>query len=81
MRKRGLIVRKLRSCRPKGPTNSGRMRTIVTAALQYLQTELILWIRLVDVDIFRYIIQISNYNSLIIFIYFLKDTKIRRPLF
>jgi hypothetical protein len=44
MRKRGSIV-----CLPKGPTNSVRMRTNVTAALQrqYLQTELILWIRLV----------------------------------
>jgi hypothetical protein len=45
---RGLIVCKWRPCLPKGPTNSARMRTIVTAALQrqYLQTELILWIRL-----------------------------------
>jgi hypothetical protein len=47
MRKRGSIVYKLRSCLPNGPTNSARMRTIVTAALQrqYLQTEIILWIR------------------------------------
>jgi hypothetical protein len=47
MRKRGSIVCKLRPCLPKGPTNSARMRTIVTAALerQHLQTELILWIR------------------------------------
>jgi hypothetical protein len=36
-------------CFRKGPTNSARMRTIVTVALQwqYLQTELILWIFLV----------------------------------
>jgi hypothetical protein len=47
MRKLGSIVCKLRPCLPKGPTNSARMRTIVTAALQrqYLQTKLILWIR------------------------------------
>jgi hypothetical protein len=32
MRKRGLIVCKLRPCDPKGPTNSARMHTIVTAA-------------------------------------------------
>jgi hypothetical protein len=33
----------------KGPTNSACMRTMVTAALQwqYLQMELILWIRLI----------------------------------
>jgi hypothetical protein len=50
MRKRGSIVCKLRPCLPKGPANFARMRTIVTAALQrqYLQTELILWIRLVN---------------------------------
>jgi hypothetical protein len=38
-------------CLPKGPTNSARMRTIVTALLQwqYLQTELILWIHLVHI--------------------------------
>jgi hypothetical protein len=49
MRKRGSIVCKLRPCLPKGQTNSARMRTIVTAALQRqcLQTELNLWIRLV----------------------------------
>jgi hypothetical protein len=49
MHKRDSIVWKLRPCLPNGPTNSARMRTIVTAALQrqYLQTELILWIRLV----------------------------------
>jgi alpha-N-acetylglucosamine transferase len=49
MRKRGSIVCKLRPRLPKGTTNSARKRTIVTAALQrqYLQTELILWIRLV----------------------------------
>jgi hypothetical protein len=49
MRKRGSIVCKLRPCLPKGPINSASMRTIVTVALQwqYLQTELILWIRLV----------------------------------
>jgi hypothetical protein len=49
MRKHGLIVCKLHPCLPKGPTNSARMRIIVTAVLQlqYLQTELILWIRLV----------------------------------
>jgi hypothetical protein len=49
MRERGSIVCKLRLCLPKGPTNSARMRTTVTAALQrqYLQTELILWIRLI----------------------------------
>jgi hypothetical protein len=51
MRKRGSIVCKLRSCLPKGPTNSARMRNILTAALQrqFLQTELILWIRLVHI--------------------------------
>jgi hypothetical protein len=42
-----------RPCLPKGPTNSARIRAIVTAALQrqytYLQTKLILWIRLVKV--------------------------------
>jgi hypothetical protein len=49
MRKCGSIVCKWRPCLPKGPTDSARMRTIVTAALQwqYLHTELILWIRLV----------------------------------
>jgi hypothetical protein len=49
MRKRDSIVRKWRPCLPKGPTNSARMRTIVTTELQrqYLQTELTLWIRLV----------------------------------
>jgi hypothetical protein len=48
MRKRGSIVCKLCPCLPKGPTNSTCMRTLVAAALQqqYLQTELILWIRL-----------------------------------
>jgi hypothetical protein len=47
--KRGSIVCKLHPCLPKGPTNSAGMHTIVIAALQqqYLQTELILWIRLV----------------------------------
>jgi hypothetical protein len=52
MRKRGSIVFKWRPCIPNGPTNSARMRTIVTAALQqqYLETELILWIRLVNTD-------------------------------
>jgi hypothetical protein len=51
MGKRGSIACKLRPCLPKGPTNSARMRTIVTAALQqqYLHTELILWICLVFV--------------------------------
>jgi hypothetical protein len=46
MRKRGSIVCKLLPCLRRGPTNSARMRNIVTAALQrqYLQTELILWI-------------------------------------
>jgi hypothetical protein len=34
MRKCGSIVCRLRPCLPKGPTNSARMRTIVTAALQ-----------------------------------------------
>jgi hypothetical protein len=50
MRKRNSIVCKLCPCLPKGATNSARMRTVVTAALQrqYLQTELILWIRLVN---------------------------------
>jgi hypothetical protein len=49
MCKHGLIVCKLCPCLSKGPTNSARMRTIVTAALQeqYLQTELILWISLI----------------------------------
>jgi hypothetical protein len=55
MRKRGSIVWKMRPCLPKGPTNSARMRTILTAALQrqYLQTELILCIRLVHVENFN----------------------------
>jgi hypothetical protein len=50
MCKRGSIVCKSRPCRPKGPTNSAHMHTVVTAALQrqYLQTELILWICLVS---------------------------------
>jgi hypothetical protein len=49
MHKRGLIVCKWHPCLSKGSTNSARMHTIVTTALQwqYLQTELILWIRLV----------------------------------
>jgi hypothetical protein len=42
MLKRGSIVCKLHLCLPKGPINSTRMRTVVTAALQYLQMELIL---------------------------------------
>jgi hypothetical protein len=54
MRKHDLIVCKLHLCPPKGPTNSAHMHTIVTATLQrqYLQTEPILWICLVQ-----------NYNS------------------
>jgi hypothetical protein len=50
MCKHGLIVCKLHPCLQKGPTNSACMRTIVTAAWQqqYLQMELILWIRLVQ---------------------------------
>jgi hypothetical protein len=52
MRKHGSIACKLRLClpKPKGPTKSASMHTIVTTALQrqYLQTELILWICLVD---------------------------------
>jgi hypothetical protein len=46
MRNCGSIVCKSCPCLPRGPTNSVRMCTIVTAALQqqYLQTELILWI-------------------------------------
>jgi hypothetical protein len=46
MCKRGSIVCKLCLCLLKGPTNSARVRTIVTTMLQrqYLQTELILWI-------------------------------------
>lgn len=49
MSKRGSIVCKWRPCLPKGPTNSARMCTIVTAALQrqYLQTEIILRMRVV----------------------------------
>jgi hypothetical protein len=56
MRKRGSIVCKLRPCLPKGPTNFARMRIFVTAALQrqYLQTELILWIRLVSLNFPRF---------------------------
>jgi hypothetical protein len=48
MRKCGSIVCRWHLCLPKGPTNSAHMRNIVTTALQwqYLQTELILWIRL-----------------------------------
>jgi hypothetical protein len=55
MRKRGSTVCKLLPCLPKGPTNSARMRTMVTVELQrqYLQKELILWIRLVQVEIFN----------------------------
>jgi hypothetical protein len=54
MRKRGSIVCKWRPCLPKGPTNSAQMCIIVNAALQrqYLQTELILWIRLVSIYIY-----------------------------
>jgi hypothetical protein len=57
MRKRTSIVCKLRPCLPKGSTNFARMRTIVTATLQrqYLQTELILWIRLVNGKTYTYI--------------------------
>jgi hypothetical protein len=49
MRKRGSIVCKSRPCLPKAPTNSARIRSVVTAALQwqYLQTEHILLIRFV----------------------------------
>jgi hypothetical protein len=46
MHKHGLIVCKWRVSLPKGQTNSARMRTIVIAVL-YLQTEVILWIRLI----------------------------------
>jgi hypothetical protein len=44
-----IMVRLSANCLPKGPTNSARMRTVVTTALQrqYLQTEFILWICLV----------------------------------
>jgi hypothetical protein len=50
MRKHSSIVCKLRPCLPKGPTNSACMNNIMTAALQrqYLQTEFILWIRLIQ---------------------------------
>jgi hypothetical protein len=48
MHKHGLIAYKWHPCLPKGPTNSASMHTIMTTALQwqYLQTELISWIRL-----------------------------------
>ena len=44
---------KLRPCLDKESTNSARMRTIVTAALQrqYSQTELIFWVTLVCANI------------------------------
>jgi hypothetical protein len=49
MRKHCSNVWKLRPCLATESTNSARMRTIVTAALQrqYSQTELIFWITLV----------------------------------
>jgi hypothetical protein len=50
MRKHSSNVCKLRPCLATESTNSVRMRTIVTAALQrqYSQTEFILWITLVN---------------------------------
>jgi len=50
MRKHCSNVCKLRPCLDKESKNSARMRTIVTAALQgqYSQTELIVWITLVQ---------------------------------
>jgi hypothetical protein len=58
---------------PKGPPNSARMHTIVTAVLQqqYLQTELILWICLVirnwqfryDVSTEMYLLPLLNTES------------------
>jgi hypothetical protein len=52
MGKCDLIVCKLCQCLPKEPTNSACFRTMVIAALQwqYLQTELILWIHLVQIS-------------------------------
>ena len=49
MRKHRWSVCKFRPCLATESTNSARMRTIVTAALQrqYSQTELIFWITLV----------------------------------
>jgi hypothetical protein len=54
MRKHGSVVCKLCPCLPKGPTNSAHIRAIVTAALQwqYLQTDLIMWIRLVHAGVY-----------------------------
>ena len=51
MRKHRSNLCKLRPCLATESTNSARMRTIVTAALQrqYSQTELIFWIILVVV--------------------------------
>jgi len=51
MRKHCSNVRKFRPCLATESTNSARMRTIVTAALQrqYSQTELIFWITLVQI--------------------------------
>ena len=52
MRKHCSNVCKLRPCLDKESKNSARMRTIVTAALQgqYSQTELIVWITLVQLS-------------------------------
>jgi hypothetical protein len=72
MCKRGSIVCKWRPCLPKGPPNSARMHTIVTAVLQrqYLQTELILWIRLVityinDFRVSQLSVTLGNFRNLI----------------
>jgi len=57
MRKHGSNVCKVRPCLATVSTNSARMRTIVTAALQsqYSQTELIFWVILVCMYVHIYI--------------------------
>jgi hypothetical protein len=62
MHTRGSIVCKSRPCLPKGPTNSACMRTVVTATLQwqYLQTELILWIRLIYIHIIYHVLRMVH---------------------
>jgi len=53
MRKHRSNICKFRPCLATESTNSARMRTIVTAALQrqYSQTELIFWLTLVVADL------------------------------
>jgi hypothetical protein len=57
MHKHGSVLWKLCPCLPDVPIKSARMCTIVTAVLQrqYLQTELVLWILLVAMQVLVYI--------------------------